>query len=100
MEMTINCFNNFIPFQPEVMLNISETKVGPYIDQASFSSLTKVESRRSGRVLLRLFILLTFLALVIMFLQWTQNIRARGNVTALRPDQRPQTIQSIITGRI
>ena len=82
------------------MLNISETKVGPYIDQASFSSLTKVESRRSGRVLLRLFILLTFLALVIMFLPWTQNIRARGNVTALRPDQRPQTIQSIITGRI
>lgn len=35
-----------------------------------------------------------------MFVPWTQNIRARGNVTTLKPDQRPQTIHSVIAGRI
>lgn len=35
-----------------------------------------------------------------LFLPWTQNIRSKGMVTALRPDQRPQTIHSIIAGRI
>ncbi|MCB0788208.1 MAG: HlyD family efflux transporter periplasmic adaptor subunit, partial [Flavobacteriales bacterium] len=31
---------------------------------------------------------------------WTQNIRARGQVTSLTPDQRPQTIHAVIPGRI
>ena len=35
-----------------------------------------------------------------MLLPWTQNIRSRGQVTTLKPDQRPQTIHSIIAGRI
>jgi multidrug resistance efflux pump len=35
-----------------------------------------------------------------MFIPWTQNIRSRGKVTTLKPDQRPQTIHSIIAGRI
>ena len=38
--------------------------------------------------------------MVILFVPWTQNIRARGYVTTLRPDQRPQTINSVIAGRI
>jgi len=37
---------------------------------------------------------------LLLFLPWTQNIRSKGYVTALRPDQRPQTIHSIIPGRI
>lgn len=41
------------------------------------------------------------LALVILlFLPWTQNIRARGNVTTLRQEQRPQELNTIIGGRI
>ena len=35
-----------------------------------------------------------------MFLPWTQNIRSKGVVTTLQPDQRPQTINSIIAGKI
>ena len=35
-----------------------------------------------------------------IFLPWTQNIRARGTVTSLSPDQRPQTIHAIIPGRL
>lgn len=38
--------------------------------------------------------------LIIMFLPWTQNIRARGSVTTLRQEQRPQELNSIIPGKI
>ena len=42
-----------------------------------------------------------FIALaVILFLPWTQNVRARGNVTTLRQEQRPQELNSIIPGKI
>ncbi len=42
-----------------------------------------------------------FIALIIiLFLPWTQNIRARGSVTTLRQEQRPQELNSIIPGKI
>ncbi|MBC7552674.1 MAG: HlyD family efflux transporter periplasmic adaptor subunit [Taibaiella sp.] len=40
------------------------------------------------------------LFIIILFLPWTQNIRARGNVTTLRQENRPQQVNSIIAGRI
>ena len=39
-------------------------------------------------------------AAICMFLPWTQNIRARGSVTTLRLEQRPQELNSIIPGKI
>src|SRR5690606_5477769 len=54
------------------------------------------ESRRKIRLLSGLLIV----AFVMLFLPWTQNIRSKGYVTALRPDHRPQTIHSILAGRI
>jgi len=82
------------------MLNISSNSVSSRINKSKFSALDEVESRKSGRVLIRLLIVTFLLALIIMFIPWTQNILSRGNVTTLRPDQRPQTIHSIIAGRI
>ena len=35
-----------------------------------------------------------------MFLPWTQNIRAKGQVTTLKQEQRPQQINTIIAGRV
>jgi multidrug efflux pump subunit AcrA (membrane-fusion protein) len=35
-----------------------------------------------------------------LFLPWTQNIRARGTVTTLYQDQRPQQVNTIIGGRV
>ncbi len=37
---------------------------------------------------------------ILLFLPWTQNIRARGSVTTLRQEQRPQELNTIISGRI
>lgn len=45
-------------------------------------------------------VLLLVLLTVPLFLPWTQNIRAAGNVTALKQEQRPQQINTIIGGRI
>lgn len=50
---------------------------------------------------IRTWLLVILAALIIfLFLPWTQNIRARGNVTAWRQEDRPQEINSIIGGRI
>lgn len=37
---------------------------------------------------------------IILFLPWTQNIRARGNITTLRPEQRPQQVNNVISGAL
>jgi multidrug efflux pump subunit AcrA (membrane-fusion protein) len=38
--------------------------------------------------------------LVVLFLPWTQTVRGKGAVIALRQEQRPQQINTIIAGRI
>lgn len=38
--------------------------------------------------------------IVSLFLPWTQNIRSKGNVSTLNPEQRPQQVNSLISGRI
>ncbi|MEI8117323.1 MAG: HlyD family efflux transporter periplasmic adaptor subunit [Flavobacteriia bacterium] len=43
---------------------------------------------------------LVAILLLVLILPWTQNIRGKGKVVTLRPEQRPQMIQSIIAGRI
>lgn len=41
-----------------------------------------------------------FVFIIFLFLPWTQNIRARGTVTTLYQDQRPQEVNAIIGGRV
>ena len=43
---------------------------------------------------------LLLLLVAILFLPWTQNIRARGTVTTLRQEQRPQEVNTLIAGSI
>lgn len=82
------------------MLNISPNTITGKVLIQKYSSLYKVESRKSGRVLLRLTATLFAIFFISLFLPWTQNIRSGGQITTLKPDQRPQTIHSIIPGRI
>ncbi len=82
------------------MLNISSNKITDKVDHTSYSSLEKVESRKSGKWVKRLITIFFLLIFISMFLPWTQNIRSKGEVTALQPEHRPQSIQSIIAGRI
>ncbi len=66
----------------------------------SFRSYNILSTRRGRKGLLRLLYFMGAISLIILFLPWTQNIRSMGYVTALHPEQRPQTIDSIIAGRI
>lgn len=82
------------------MLNISNVSINKYIDRKRFSALHKAESRVSDNVLRNTVGTFFAIALLFMFVPWTQNIRAGGNVTTLKPNQRPQSIHSVIGGRI
>ncbi len=82
------------------MLNISPNSIRNKINNTQYRSFAVVDSRPAMRILPKLILFLFIPVVVVLLLPWTQNIRAFGNVTALRPDQRPQTIHSIIAGRI
>jgi multidrug resistance efflux pump len=82
------------------MLNISPHNKESHVESGKYDSLNKVEGKTSGKRLKRTVYVICGILLLILVLPWTQNIRAKGNVTALRPDQRPQTVHSVIAGRI
>jgi multidrug resistance efflux pump len=82
------------------MLNLSRSKIRDKMDLSSAKTLVEVEKKEAQKVVLKLLGIFSFSFLVAMFLPWTQNIRGMGVVNTLRPEQRPQTIHSIIDGRI
>ena len=83
------------------MLNISQNNsIEGKVDLSSFRSFALVREYRAGKLFSRLLIVSFLLLVLAMFLPWTQNIRSKGFVTTLQPEQRPQTINSIIAGRI
>lgn len=82
------------------MLNISPNKISKYIHQERYAALDRTEKRKSGNVFLKVTTVLFIVALLAMFLPWTQNIRSSGRVTTMQPDQRPQTIHSVIAGQV
>ncbi len=61
-------------------------------------SVSALPSQHLGKNRLMAIILAIFI--VSMFLPWTQNIRSKGNVSNINPEQRPQQVNSLITGRI
>lgn len=81
------------------MLNISKHKL-PKIDIDHFNSSKKVFHSRDNKYFNRFLRIFSVAILILLFLPWTQNVMSRGTVTTLTPDQRPQTIQSPIPGRI
>ncbi|HEY0677695.1 MAG TPA: HlyD family efflux transporter periplasmic adaptor subunit [Chitinophagaceae bacterium] len=66
----------------------------------NFTAFNHVYRQHRKNRFRRWFYSLLVLLTVCLFLPWTQNIRARGTVTALRQEQRPQQINTIIGGRI
>jgi multidrug resistance efflux pump len=82
------------------MLNISQNTIQGRVNEKGYSTLVRVNGRRTGVYLQRLVLSFFIILFIFMFVPWTQNVRARGKVTTLKPQQRPQTINSIIAGRI
>ncbi|NNL15480.1 MAG: HlyD family efflux transporter periplasmic adaptor subunit [Flavobacteriaceae bacterium] len=82
------------------MLNISNNHLSRTFNLGEFKSGKKVLGKKYYKYFNRFLLAFTIVGFFILFLPWTQNITGRGNVTTLTPDQRPQTIQSQIPGRI
>lgn len=82
------------------MLQITANTIKGKIATDRYPALRQAEQRTTRRSMIRVFTIVFLLLGGSMFLPWTQNIQSRGIVTALRPDQRPQTIHSVIPGRI
>ena len=82
------------------MLNISKNKINEHLKLSDYSILERVENKTHKHVLLNILKWSLIIFIVILFLPWTQNIRTNGSVITLRPEQKPQTINSVIDGRV
>ena len=82
------------------MLNITHNQVNKKVSLDSFESGKRVSGKVYYKYINRFLLAFAVILFIVMFLPWTQNISGQGQVTTLKPDQRPQTIQSQIPGRI
>lgn len=82
------------------MLNISQNQLNKTVDIKNSKSGQRVFHGRYYKYFNRFLGAFAIVGVIILFLPWTQTITGRGNVTTLTPDQRPQSIQSPIPGRI
>ena len=82
------------------MLNISNNQLNKKVSLEQFKSGKRVSLNRYYVHVNRFLFAFALILLIVLFLPWTQNISGKGQVTTLKPDQRPQTIQSQIPGRI
>ena len=82
------------------MLNLSPHNRVPEPQRTSLRAFRTIGQARANKLFAKWVIAICTVVLLGLFLPWTQNIRARGTVTSLSPDQRPQTIHAIIPGRL
>lgn len=82
------------------MLNISKHSVQNNIDLQQFKSGKYIANKKHATFFNKFLFVFAVLGIVTLFLPWTQNISSRGLVTTLQLNQRPQTVQSQIPGRI
>lgn len=71
-----------------------------FTHKEKFYSTSLLSPPKLARPLARWCIGLFLVVLIIMFLPWTQNVDFKGQVTSLNPQNRPQTVQSTLAGRI
>jgi multidrug resistance efflux pump len=82
------------------MLKISSQSVEKMMPQDRLYSLRSLNTPMAGKMLARWLLGIGLIFVIVLFLPWQQNIRGNGKVTALSPSNRPQTIETIIAGRI
>jgi multidrug efflux pump subunit AcrA (membrane-fusion protein) len=82
------------------MLNISNNQLNKTIDLKAYKSGQKIFNKEYYKAFNKFLLAAAIIGFIVLFLPWTQNITGQGQVTTLYPNQRPQTIQSQIPGRI
>lgn len=82
------------------MLNISKNQLNKKVDVRDYSAFSKAHKTHHFKYFNRFLLIFAIIGVIVLFLPWTQNVAGNGYLTTLTPDQRPQTIQSPIPGRI
>ncbi len=82
------------------MLNISHNKLNKKVTLEGYDAHKEVFHSKQHKLFNRFIGAFAIIGIIILFLPWTQNVNGNGYITTLTPDQRPQTIQSPIPGRI
>lgn len=82
------------------MLNISNKNSIPVSNLEKHSAVQQLNNPKHYKILNKILVIFSILCVIVIFLPWTQNISGSGAVTTLKPNQRPQTIQTLISGRI
>lgn len=82
------------------MLNISNNNRPQFKSLDRLKTIKNLSNRPHYKILNRIIFIVSAIALLFLFLPWTQNISGSGSVTTLKPNQRPQTIQTVISGKI
>ena len=82
------------------MLNITNNAIERDIILKDQSSYQEVMNTRLSKNIIYVLAGLFLIGFAALFLPWTQNIRSRGVLTTLQPDDREQPINSMISGRV
>jgi multidrug resistance efflux pump len=82
------------------MLKLSTNQIDSLMAKDKLYSLRALSSPRYGATVAKWISGIGITFFIILFFPWQQNIRGKGQITALNPMNRPQTIESVIGGRI
>jgi multidrug efflux pump subunit AcrA (membrane-fusion protein) len=81
-------------------MNFIETKIETEVANSTITSFSKIyRIDKKSRVKYWLMGIL-LASIIILLLPWTQNINAKGAITTLRQEQRPQQLNTIIPGKV
>ena len=70
------------------------------MDSSKIKAFTHIYQHNKNSKVKVWFFICVFIFIIFLFLPWTQNIRAKGTVTTLYQDQRPQQVNTIIGGKV
>ncbi|MFT7072882.1 HlyD family secretion protein [Patiriisocius sp. Uisw_017] len=82
------------------MLNISNNQLNKRVSLEGYASYKKIFISKYNTLFNRFLGAFFIVFLIVLLLPWTQNVNGNGFLTTLTPDQRPQTIQSQIPGKL
>jgi multidrug resistance efflux pump len=76
----------------------------PLLDEVNssnqFTSWNKIEQRAKNIRTARILLIALAIIIGILCIPWTQNITSVGNIISLEPNSRPQSVETIIGGRV
>ena len=81
-------------------MKILHQNIDELAQQNSLQSYKKIYRIDKYSSVKRWTIAIFIICFLVMFLPWTQNIKASGSITTLKQENRPQEINTVLSGSI